>query len=267
MATHVILDLDLDFFGWPPFRDEPRHDRLPSSEWQHIASEAVVENFLVQQCGLSQQKPLQGAEATEHEQAFNVWRQWLKDGTLCAPFEVVHVDAHSDLGSGLNRSCKFIETELLAFPLAARRDPSFGRKYLNSGNYLLGAIANQWIRQLTYVFPTRPRPTTVSALPWPTVVTAIDAYERPPVSDLPAWCFQNNDWKTGLIELKYYRPENHGVRTSPDRLEPPVPFKCVPFGDFSFSGFTHVFVAKSPQYTTVEADALLPTLRRYFRPF
>jgi len=55
---------------------------------------------LEKRCGLSALTPLPGCEADEHVEAFGVWREWLRTGILSAPFEVVHVDAHSDLGSG-----------------------------------------------------------------------------------------------------------------------------------------------------------------------
>jgi arginase family enzyme len=50
-----------------------------------------------------------------HVEAYSTWREWIDKGVLHAPFTVIHVDAHSDLGSGGlgNTSPKFIETESL----------------------------------------------------------------------------------------------------------------------------------------------------------
>ncbi|HEV2198783.1 MAG TPA: UPF0489 family protein [Bryobacteraceae bacterium] len=268
----TVLDLDLDFFVWPPFRRRPEEARLPRSEWKHLSSESEVRWFLERQCHLSAQTPVSGNEAEEHQEAFKLWRQWIDGGEIMAPFNVVHVDAHSDLGSGWgNRSCTFIETELLAMPIEQRRHPAFGPDHLNSGNYLLGAIANGWISQLTYVYPAdriESEPGAPGGLPRfeddIREARLLRTGQEPPVSDLPAWIFQNGDWRTGLIELKH-RPGSQDDNP-PVHTEAPVPFKLVEQRKFSFSGVTHMFLAHSPPYTPVEADKLLPVVREYFHP-
>jgi hypothetical protein len=274
---HTVLDLDLDFFVWPPFLDSPEEARLPRSEWKHLTSEPEVRSFLEKRCHLSTQAPVSGSEAEEHQDAFSVWRQWIEDETIIAPFNVVHADAHSDLGSGWpNRSCTFIETELLGVPLEERRYPALGPDHLNSGNYLLGVIANRWISQLTYVYPAdriEAAPVRPGSLPRSEddmrgLARLLRTDQGPPVGDLPAWIFRNGDWRTQLIELKHYHPSRHsrsGGDNHPLRIEPPVPFKCVEAPEFSFAGVTHMFLAQSPKYTPVEADEILPVIREYFR--
>ena len=41
-----------------------------------------------------------GAIFDTHDRALDFWRARLEDGSLTAPFEVVHVDTHSDLAFG-----------------------------------------------------------------------------------------------------------------------------------------------------------------------
>jgi hypothetical protein len=273
---HTILDLDLDFFIWPPFRDQPEEARLPRSEWEQLASEREVRSFLEERCHLSKRAPVQGCSAEQHQDAFNVWRQWIECETIVAPFNVVHADAHSDLGSGwANRSCTFIETELLAMPVEERRHPAFGPTHLNSGNYLLGAIANRWVSQLTYVYPadrTEAAPVQPGGLPrleddMRRLARLLRTDQEPPVSDVPAWIFRNNDWKTRLIELKHYHPTRHCRSYADDHpvhLEPPAPFNWVEASEFNVAGVTHMFLAHSPEHTPVEADKLLPVIKEYF---
>jgi hypothetical protein len=266
---HTILDLDLDFFVWPPFRGRPEEARLPRSEWKRLASEDEVRSFLEKQCHLSGQAPVPGCEAEHHHDAFKVWSQWIKDETISAPFNVVHADAHSDLGVGWgNRSCTFIESELLAMPIEERRHPALGPDRLNSGNYLLGVIANRWISQLTYVYPADPIEAELvqpGSLPgfeddMRDIGRLLRADQEPKVSDLPAWIFRHDDWRRHLIELK------HGCYGDDISMcsEPPVPFNWVEDREFSFSGITHLFLAHSPDYTPVEADELLNVAREYF---
>jgi hypothetical protein len=277
---HTILDLDLDFFVWPPFRHEPESQRLPASECRHLASRTQVRAFMEGKCCLSTQEPLPGYEAEAHVNAFKVWARWIEDNRLSVPFDVVHVDAHSDLGSGENQSCWFIERELLALPVDERGHPIFGPDHLNSGNYLLGAIANRWIAHLTYVYPVDPNPPTsfISGEP----ITPVESMMRiedtmmriqksfyredPPVFDLPAWIFRENDWHTNVIELKHCRGDQSCLCNEPPlRIEPPVPLQLKASSDFCFSGFTHVFLAHSPEHTPVEADELLPVIREYIQ--
>ena len=270
---HIILDLDLDFFVWPPFRGRPEKARLPRSECKRLASEGEVRSFLEKQCHLSKQAPVPGCEANQHQEAFNVWSRWIDDERIIAPFSVVHVDAHSDLGSGWsNRSCVFVERELLAMPIEQRRKPIFGPDHLNSGNYLLGAIANRWVSQLTYVYPAdriEAEPVRAGSLPrfdheMRELGKLLGTDHGPSVSGLPAWIFRNNDWKTQLIELKHYRSSSR--RGSPEELvytEPPLPFKWVEDREFSIAGVTHMFLAHSPEYTPAKADELLPIIREY----
>ena len=191
----------MDFFGWPPFRDRPEEPRLPRSEWKYLASEDEVRSFLEKQCHLSRRAPVPGNEAEQHHDAFNVWGQWVEGGTIIAPFCVVHVDAHSDLGSGWNnRSFTFIETELLALSIEQRRHPTFALEHLNSGNYLLGAIANRWISQLTYVYPadrTEFEPEQPGSLPpfeddMRELARLLQTDQGPPVNALPAWIFRTH---------------------------------------------------------------------------
>jgi len=273
---HTILDLDLDFFVWPAFRGRPEEARLPRCEWNQLASKDHVRSFLEKQCHLSRQALVPGCEAEEHQDAFNVWRRWIEDRAIIAPFNVVHADAHSDLGSGLpNRSRTFIETELLALSIEERRYPIFGPDHLNSGNYLLGVIANRWVSHLTYVYPadrTEAVPVRIGRLPrfeddMLELTKLQPADQEHPVRDLPAWIFRNDDWRTQLIELKQYDPIRHRrsyENDHPVHREPPVPLKWIEEREFATSSITHMFLAHSPEYTPTEADELLPCVGEYF---
>jgi hypothetical protein len=82
--------------------------------------------------------------------------------------------------------------------------------------------------------------------------------------------FRNEDWGTGLLELKHFARETLnrwcvGRKLEPViRLEPPVPFAFTSVRNFKFSGFTHMVVAQSPRFVPPAADKLLPIIRGYF---
>lgn len=252
----IVLDLDLDFFVWPIANWPDGSGRLPDSECELLASDTEVRQFLEKNCHLARCAKISGQEFVEHEEAFCVWRRWLREGKLTASFDVIHVDAHADLGLG-DSGWTYLVEEVLALPVAQRDKPQFGTNAINSSNYLTFAIANHWIRDLTYVFPTdRSSSSRAEAKP----------------NDLMRMHFRNCDPDTGLIELKQYRREDRSCVASssshvtPLHSEPPVPFHLKADVNFKVSGVTHVVVAQSPKFTPISADRLLPIIREYFRP-
>lgn len=140
---------------------------------------------------------------------------------------------------------------------------------MNSGNYLVGAIANQWIDKLTYVFPTDPNPPVLSGvMPWVEKLRSLglDAdRDRFEVSDLPAWVFRDGCPEGRIIELKSYSVEGYGSYSSaPIAYESAIPFDAVAAYQFNDRGFTHMIVAQSPAYTPSTADHLLSIIGEYF---
>lgn len=267
---HTVLDLDLDFFGWPPLHyQEGETERPAESEFKHLADETEVRNFLEHQCHLSRSAKIPGREFVEHLDAFHTWKNWIQDGTLIAPFVVVHVDGHSDLGAGMGLTCHYIETELLALPVPERSTPRFDEHNgITSANYLIAAIANQWISRLTYVYPvfTSVEEQESHLTKLQRLLQDTDEGNKPNLpSDLPQWCFQRNDY--AQIQLAHRKAQGSLYQDRPPiRLEPPVPFDCKTSGEFETSGFTHLVVAQSPQYIPASSDSLLCVIRDYFMP-
>ena len=272
---HTILDLDLDFFVWPIERDRAEDEpRLDEKEFAPQSAEQVRE-FLEKRCGLSTTRPIPGRFVVHHVDAFTTWRDWLGNGALSQPFDVVHVDAHADLGAGWNQSAKFYETELLALPLEQRGSPQVGTDSTNSGNYLVAAVANRWIRSLTYVYPTEPKPPDPEEIRKSQAMENLRQFlsddnedERYP-NDLAPFCFKDWNPRTRTIQLREYSRSHYSLvdrNTAPVHVEPEVPFDWKKAEEFTFSDFTHFVVAQSPAYTPAAADPLLEVIREYFTP-
>src|SRR5438445_1688144 len=115
----TVLDLDLDFFVWPIAHWRSGRKRRSEADCNYVASKEAVRGFLEQQCYLTTGSKLPGREVVEHPDAFRIWRQWLRDGRLSAPFRVIHVDAHADLGLG-DPGWLYLTTDVLARPVARR---------------------------------------------------------------------------------------------------------------------------------------------------
>ena len=83
--------------------------------------------------------------------------------------------------------------------------------------------------------------------------------------------FRDGDWRTGMLELRHCSGEtlerwigSSNALEPVIHIEPAVPFDFTPVPKFRFTGFTHMVVAHSPQYTPPSADKLLPIIREYF---
>lgn len=265
---HRILDLDLDVFSWPIVH-WPQGDGRPADSDHVIATGGDVQFFLEQQCSLSPSKKILGQEFTNHDEAFVVWRRWIREGNLVPPFDVIHVDAHADMGMG-DSGYVYLLSDLLALPPDRRYEPRQAYDAMNAGNYLMFAVANRWINSLTYVFPWRQ--------PWAcNWKSGFDETIKPfggdgAPGDLMVMHFRDGDWKTKLIELKHCTKEALNACLGRRNLqpviatEPPVPFDFTPVRDFRSTNLTHLVVAQSPKYAPPSADALLPIIRDYFSP-
>jgi hypothetical protein len=93
-----ILDLDLDFFQYEVAmmvaHDGDRLDGEDYPPWP--VAEAL--SFLEERCLLREKLP--GAAVEHHVEVFHLIGQAIEADLIEAPFELVHVDAHADLGLG-----------------------------------------------------------------------------------------------------------------------------------------------------------------------
>jgi len=117
------LNIDLDFF-----LDEIAHGRtvdagrLNSEEYKPWNANDVMQ-FLEGNRNLSLKDPTPGYLVSDHDEVFFLWRELIKQGKLRVPFDLIHVDAHADLGLW-DCSYEYICCDLLHWPLEERTAPS-----------------------------------------------------------------------------------------------------------------------------------------------
>lgn len=270
-----ILDIDMDFF-----LNDVSHgptdstDRLSDEDNQYAPkSREYVISFLEENLGLTKTKRLRGRIVTHHNEAFYYWRDLLESGSLMSPFEVVHVDAHADLGLG-SRSWPEIFTKLLALPLVERH---IVEKYKNIpppslGDYLLYAIACRWIAKLEYI--VHPTERGSDFLPY------IIEYKSPRPIDYDGFsycqgCWEGNPVTSCFIQLPHNAIDSPFDLNDPRKqadyikkaiLEPKVPFfirKDYESIKYRHGDFDIVVFAQSPNYTPVSADFILDIISEY----
>lgn len=103
-------------------------------------------------------RPQAGAHFETHDQALTFWEEQIAAGRLTAPFDVTHVDAHSDLGIGYPGP-NFVLFNVLSMPVPKRLDYTafYAQKKLDEANYLLFALAMRRISSLDNVRNPRSR--------------------------------------------------------------------------------------------------------------
>jgi len=247
-----ILDFDLDFFleGICYGGDARGSRRIDGEKFKPWSKDRVV-LFLEGNCGLSVHRRIRGAFFIEHHKLFH-WMTRMRQVTgqedLC--FSIDHIDGHADLGAG-GSSMEYIATELLFLPLEQR---DFLQRYgmsqdLDPGNFLLYAMACRLVKELNFIFPPGGG------------------------KDVPSILYKDYDKNSRALQLKKFtglqmsellEDQEHLERFTPAGVEPAVPFRIVPYHEFrSVGDYDLIFLAKSPTFTPVESDVLIPVILEY----
>lgn len=244
---------------------ESLNERLSEEDYgSSVWTGKQVIDFLENHLGLSRERKIKGRIVSGHNGALFFWKELIQQKKLTYPFEVIHIDSHADLGLGYS-SWKYILDELLKFPKEERpKHNSYLSCYGNIvsegiGDYLLFAIAYQWISKLTYC-----------ANPYGDkndyVLDTLKNHHEEYIWDKPV----NN-----VIQLvhneKMDRPEYDDSDILKQQYleigdkDPEIPFTIIPTvegvryeGDFDF-----VVMAQSPNYTPASSDFIMDIFRDY----
>ena len=245
-----ILDLDLDYFLDSPVfnRDHSSDERVEDEECVNsVWSEDRVRDFFENHLGLSRKNKVPGRILKGHDEALYFWEELVEKGSLVAPFSVIHIDSHADLGFG-GRNVQFVLEDLPTYPLECRKskyckdyevDGYYGN--IDIGDFLLFAVAFGLISKIT--FCANPL-TDVGYAPAKILVTQI-----PETLSIP---------KTFHIR---FRIKNDGLKDS----EVIIPYHIVQsVKDVNFDGnYAFASIAQSPNYTPQSADYILDIFREY----
>ncbi|MEI3425574.1 MAG: UPF0489 family protein [Christensenellales bacterium] len=180
-------------------------------------------------------RPSPGRIFETHDGALRFWEEQIAAGRLTAPFDVTHVDAHSDLGIGYPGP-NFVLFNVLSMPVPKRLDYTafYAQKKLDEANYLLFALAMRRISSLDNVRNPRSR------------------------ADIPQVLLDAD----GNIHLNSLTAQMFAAKNG---AEPTVPFRVYDdYRDFRAAGaYDFVTLAISPRYAPKEADGLVEVVGEY----
>jgi len=247
-----ILDIDLDYFLYDIAHYISINNRLDDISYKPWDKEKVI-NFLENNLGLSKQKKIQGKIIINHNEALDHWKSLMDNHKLIIPFEVIHVDSHSDLGPD-GGAWRFIFNKLLG--LSVDKRTSY-KEYFDEpivpecGNYLLFAIAYRWIFKLTYIF--NPKESGNDYIPY-IMENGSDSSEciKLPYNDL----YDPRDLNDVYKKKQYY---------TTSKYEPEVPFFRESNIDLiKYSGdFDYITFCTSPNFTPKSADFIIDIISDY----
>lgn len=241
-----ILDIDLDFFLNDIAFWKSDKDRLSSEDYYPWKPEDIV-RFLEVNCGLNKMAKIKGRVVINHQEVFHFWRELIEKKCLIVPFNLIHIDAHADLGLG-DSSWVYLMGELLHKDIKERKYPRESSQGLNSGSYLAFAIACRWIKTLKYIHHPKGG------------------------NDLMPYHFKDFNSKTNILELKkcdFTRVNTCSIHPTDESFcviskEPQVPFEMLDMESYHDDGnHDYITLCKSPGFTPIESDNLVPLFEEY----
>lgn len=242
----LVLSLDIDFFVDPVARDESisSEERLPDSDYTTDSDQAVA-SFLENQCLLKSTSPVPGIVIRDHDAAWDILGF---HAASAGPVDLVHIDAHSDLGMGDPGYCYLLGRWLQMSP---RPKPERAWNRMNLANWLAFAAAAGFVSRIEFV-PRNHPPSDLFPYyldpPPPSVATAL-AFRRITESELTERVIgRTNPWP--FLQSKSV------VRSVPWTTTDRSSFRLTVRPDF-------VIVCQSPQFTPTSADRALTLARSY----
>ena len=239
-----VLDIDLDFFltDTCPLAEIGKRPALKGHEpW----SEEAVKRFLEGRLHLHPARPLPGRIFETHDGALMLWDELIRAGKLSVPFEVTHIDAHSDLGIGRPGPGIVLGGALCRkMDVRCNIQSYYEFHQLDEANYLLYALAFRWVSRLENLR----NPNSKRDMP-PEIV-----HDYAP------------DGRANKLKLTPPLPELFEKMNGAEPVVPYAEFPCAEAYDAGSVPYDFMSVAISPRYAPKEADALLEVFQKYMKP-
>lgn len=250
-----VLDIDLDIFV-TPINHLNSSLRLSDEEYE-LTPQPIIDQFLIEQCGLNTTAPTPGAVLEEHDELFDVLKDLINSKKVCVPFELVHVDAHADLGMGQWSPFEYLLTDLMHKPAQERTDPLRGDLGLNRGTITLFIAACEWLSKLHYVHhPDDGEDFRELLLHW-------DVKKEQLSLQIPK-CSQdemNRIKSSGMLTERWDRLSKC---CTTGRL---IPFELSTLDSYAVpEKFDFVFLTRSPGFTPPKADKVFERIRSFIMP-
>ncbi len=148
---NTVLSIDVDAFVDPPVT-LPESGTRPDEAHHTVARLSEIMAWAKGNLRIVRDVRTPGCVMDEHDEAFRAIRDALGQGLIRAPFRLFNIDAHADLGMGLDGGPLHIFRDVIRRPLEERaanlREGEFCG--LSPANWIAYAMANRWIDELVH---------------------------------------------------------------------------------------------------------------------
>ncbi len=234
-----ILDIDMDYFLKDISQMSP-DERLVEDYIEKWTKEEKI-NFFEKNLRLDKSHKIPGCIIKTHDEAITFLDKLIEKKTLIVPFEIIHIDSHSDLSISLiPDSYKYVNSntslgkyiEMMKLEKQERKQYAIKNKIYNESNFLLYTIIFGWISKLTYC-------------------------ANPAYTSL--------DFPIGIIRNEELTQEKNKFCSFLQLDDIKIPFRFIktlediqPFGKYDF-----VIFSQSPKYTPASLDFALNIAQNY----
>lgn len=231
----TILDIDMDFF----LKDiSKEHDDRQDDNFPEKWNKDDIIYFLENNLKLNKKEKIPGFIITNHDEALIKWKYLIDNKKLNIPFDIIHVDSHSDLWGTEEQEYYQNMNCLRGKNSHLRQIVAFGNdNYINEGNYLLFAIWFEWVNKLTYC--------------------ANPSYKNPDIQD---YVFKEN--------INFYGDKNDDnliIQLSPHEKEVNFRFLKELNSMRNFEKYDYIIFSQSPEYTPKSLDYVIEIMKEYIK--
>ena len=152
-----ILDIDMDYF-LKEIPKECNNGRLDENDIETWSNREIIQ-FLEKNLGLTEKNKIPCCIVEKHHRSIKFLDLLIAKGDLKVPFEIIHVDSHSDLGTTTEpdkssymdaNSILFKYSQTMKLEQEKRKKFAICNKCYAENNFLLYIIAFGWVNKLTY---------------------------------------------------------------------------------------------------------------------
>lgn len=232
-----ILDIDMDFFQSEIHtNDTDSNFHLEDEDFKVWSEEAFID-FLENKCGLSKESKIKGRVFNHHVETYWFVKELIDNHFLTTPFELTHIDAHSDMGFSMSVPYyMFLDTfsneNKTSFEAGTLFENVENQRYIDFGNYINAMALNHWLSKIEYVY-----------------------HDKMDDLDVPEYIVERDKTKKGFA----FRYNFIGKAILPD-----LTIYAMNKENYRFTQpYDYICVAISPSFTVKEIEPLVDIIKQY----
>lgn len=249
-----VLDLDLDFFLNGAAHYVQKSDKRLSDDEYRPWTDKQVRDYLEKHLKLRTDKKIPAILCVNHDEVLYHCEKLICEKWVAAPFDLVHVDAHADMGMGSDAWVEILELASNG-ELVKRQFRTNCFEKADYDNYVSYMLLLRMLASLTYVYNADGGDDVFSGF-------LCDGGKK---IGVPVWPGNEEGFEqTKKQWLSDVMSSMHDYQRGDGDLEPVVPFEEICADAYCESGkYDWAFLAQSPNFTPKASDRLISVVGDY----